>query len=75
MSGMSSWGYIAFWITISCSMILFNKFVLDSLQFPFPMFLCAWHMTLATIITRVMEKCTNMLPAVKEVSNLCRSRW
>lgn len=66
MSGTASWVYIAFWITCSCSMILFNKFVLDSLKFPFPMFLCTWHMVLATIITRIMSKSTNMLPSVKE---------
>jgi drug/metabolite transporter (DMT)-like permease len=63
---VSSWVYIVFWITISCSMILFNKFVLDQLQFPYPMFLCCWHMVLATVITRVMSRFTNMLPGVRE---------
>lgn len=47
-------------------MILFNKFVLDQLQFPFPMFLCCWHMVLATVITRIMAATTNMLPGVRE---------
>ena len=62
----SSWVYIVFWISVSCSMILFNKFVLDQLQFPFPMFLCCWHMVLATVITRIMSATTGMLPGVKE---------
>ena len=59
-----AWVYISFWITTSCVMILFNKFVLDRLKFPFPMFLCAWHMVLATILTRILSKTTNLLPGV-----------
>eukprot|EP00605_Chrysophyceae_sp_TOSAG23-4_P001255 GSChrysophyteH1.ASY1.ANO1.1366.1 assembled CDS len=47
-------------------MILFNKFVLDRLKFPFPMFLCSWHMVIATILTRILSKTTNMLPGVME---------
>ena len=61
-----SWVYIVFWISVSCSMILFNKFVLDQLQFPFPMFLCCWHMILATAITRILSTTSSMLPGVKE---------
>lgn len=66
----SSWVYIVFWIATSCSMIMFNKAVLDQMKFPFPMFLTTWHMTLATILTQIMSRTTNMLPAVHEVSNL-----
>jgi len=47
-------------------MILFNKAVLDQLKFPYPMFLTTWHMVLATILTQIMARATNMLPAVKE---------
>eukprot|EP01031_Cornospumella_fuschlensis_P042434 gene42434-51839_t len=47
-------------------MILFNKAVLDQLKFPYPMFLTTWHMVLATILTQIMSKTTNMLPGVKE---------
>lgn len=63
---VASWIYIVFWISISCSMILFNKAVLDQLKFPYPMFLTTWHMTLATILTQIMARTTNMLPGVKE---------
>ena len=59
--------YITFWIGISCCMILFNKAVLDQLKFPFPMFLCTWHMVFATVCTQIMARTTNMLPGVKEV--------
>jgi len=47
-------------------MILFNKAVLDQLKFPFPMFLVFWHMTLATVLTQILSRTTNMLPGVKE---------
>lgn len=62
----AAWVYIVFWISISCTMILFNKAVLDQFKFPFPMFLTTWHMTLATVLTQIMAKTTNMLPGVKE---------
>lgn len=63
---LPSWFYISFWIFISCSMIMFNKGVLDKYDFPFPMFLTSWHMLFATILTQIMARTTNMLPAVKE---------
>lgn len=61
-----SWVYIVIWISVSCAMIFFNKFVLDQLKFPFPMFLCTWHMVLATVLTRIMASTTNMLPGVRD---------
>jgi hypothetical protein len=62
-----AWVYIAFWITVSCSMILFNKSVLDTFDFPYPMFLTTWHMLLATFLTQIMARTTTMLPGVGEV--------
>ncbi len=38
------------------------------MDFPFPMFLTAWHMFFATVITQIMSRTTNMLPGVKEVT-------
>ena len=63
----AAWIYIVFWISVSCIMILFNKAVLDQMKFPFPMFLTTWHMLLATVLTQIMAKTTNMLPGVSEV--------
>jgi hypothetical protein len=37
------------------------------MDFPFPMFLTTWHMCLATILTQMMSRYTNMLPGVREV--------
>ena len=62
----SAYVYIVFWISISCTMILFNKAVLDQMKFPFPMFLTTWHMVFATCCTQLMSRTTNMLPGVRE---------
>ena len=47
-------------------MILFNKAMLDQFNFPYPMFLTTWHMSVATCLTQVMSRTTLMLPGVKE---------
>lgn len=56
--------YILFWITSSCSLILFNKAILSQFDFPYPMFLTFWHMLFATICTQILSRTTNMLPGV-----------
>jgi hypothetical protein len=48
--------------------ILFNKAVLSTMEFPFPMFITTWHMLFATVLTQVLSRTTDMLPGVKEVS-------
>lgn len=64
-----AWVYICFWVFVSCSMILFNKSVLDTFDFPFPMFLTTWHMLLSSLLTQVMSRTTTMLPGVAEVES------
>lgn len=63
---IAAWVYIVFWISISCTMILFNKAVLDQMKFPYPMFLTTYHMIFATFLTQFMSRFTSMLPGVKE---------
>lgn len=48
--------------------IMFNKAVMSSLDFPFPMFLTTYHMLLSTVMTRLMAATTSWLPGVSEVS-------
>lgn len=47
-------------------MIVFNKAVLSSFDFPYPMFLTSWHMLFGTVITQILSKYTSLLPGVKE---------
>lgn len=47
-------------------MIIFNKAVLSTLDFPYPMFLTTYHMVLSAAITRLMSVTTTWLPGVSE---------
>lgn len=57
---------VALWICISCSMILFNKAILATMEFGFPMLLTTVHMTFAAFLTRILARFTNLLPSLKE---------
>ncbi|KAJ3023481.1 hypothetical protein HKX48_002908 [Thoreauomyces humboldtii] len=59
--------YIIVWMTLSCSVILFNKQILDRGGFPFPIFLTTWHLVFATVATRVLRKTTRLLSGVDSV--------
>lgn len=60
---------ICIWIALSSSVILFNKAILseDNLDFPFPIFLTTWHLTFATIGTRIMLRTTRLLDGLGNV--------
>lgn len=53
--------YIALWIAMSASVILFNKWVLATAKFDFPLFLTTWHMVFATAMTQVLARTTSTL--------------
>ncbi|CZT16311.1 related to glucose-6-phosphate/phosphate and phosphoenolpyruvate/phosphate antiporter [Ramularia collo-cygni] len=53
--------YIALWIGLSSSVIIFNKWVLHSAEFKFPLFLTTWHMVFATVMTQGLAKFTTVL--------------
>ena len=40
--------------------------MLDQFNFPYPMFLTTWHMAVATCLTQIMSRTTQMLPGVRE---------
>ncbi|KAF2760052.1 TPT-domain-containing protein [Pseudovirgaria hyperparasitica] len=59
--------YIATWIAMSGSVIVFNKYILDRAGFPFPIFLTTWHLLFATIMTQILARFTNLLDSRKKV--------
>ncbi|KAJ5610655.1 hypothetical protein N7510_007374 [Penicillium lagena] len=59
--------YIALWIALSSSVILFNKWVLASAKFNFPLFLTTWHMVFATIMTQILARFTPHLDSRHKV--------
>lgn len=46
---------------------MFNKAVLSSFEFPYPIFLTTWHMVVSTVLTQILGKTTDLLPGVREV--------
>ncbi|KAL2059567.1 hypothetical protein ABVK25_000860 [Lepraria finkii] len=59
--------YVMTWITLSSSVILFNKWILDTAKFHFPITLTCWHLVFATLMTQIMARSTHFLDGRKSV--------
>ncbi|KIX03020.1 uncharacterized protein Z518_06570 [Rhinocladiella mackenziei CBS 650.93] len=59
--------YVVTWIGFSGGVILFNKWLLDTLGFKFPITLTAWHMVFATFMTQILARTTTLLDGRKTV--------
>ncbi|OLN95311.1 putative sugar phosphate/phosphate translocator [Colletotrichum chlorophyti] len=59
--------YVIVWISLSSSVILFNKWILDTLNFRYPVILTTYHLTFATIMTQILARWTNVLDGRKSV--------
>ncbi|KAF1985457.1 TPT-domain-containing protein [Aulographum hederae CBS 113979] len=59
--------YIAAWIGLSSSVILFNKWILHTAKFEFPIFLTTWHLVFATAVTQIMARTTTTLDSRRNV--------
>ncbi|KAI8846395.1 triose-phosphate transporter family-domain-containing protein [Chytridium lagenaria] len=59
--------YISVWIFFSSATILFNKWILHTLNFPYPIFLTTCHLIFATIATRLLSKTTSLLNGIADV--------
>ncbi|KAG9246604.1 triose-phosphate transporter family-domain-containing protein [Calycina marina] len=64
--GLPSVVYVMIWIFFSSSVILFNKWILATLEFPYPVLLTAWHLIFATILTQIMARFTTLLDGRKK---------
>ncbi|GJD01923.1 triose-phosphate transporter [Colletotrichum higginsianum] len=51
--------YVIVWISLSSSVILFNKWILDTLNFRYPVILTTYHLTFATIMTQILARWTH----------------
>lgn len=65
--------YIALWITLSSSIIIFNKWILTTAKFEFPLFLTTWHQVFGTIMTQYMARCTKTLDSRHKVPMTTRT--
>ncbi|KAK1832165.1 triose-phosphate transporter family-domain-containing protein [Podospora conica] len=59
--------YVATWIGLSSSVILFNKWILSTLNFTYPVILTTYHMVIATIMTQLLARYTTLLDGRKTV--------
>lgn len=57
--------YVATWIFFSSAVILFNKWILDTAGFPFPIFLTFVHLSFATAMTQLLARTTHLLDGLK----------
>lgn len=65
--GLHASVYVIVWISLSSSVILFNKWILSTLGFHYPILLTAWHLVFATIMTQIMARTTTLLDGRKKV--------
>ncbi|GAB7323198.1 hypothetical protein MBLNU13_g05690t1 [Cladosporium sp. NU13] len=66
-SGLHPAVYVAAWISLSSSVILFNKYILYTLDFKFPIVLTTWHLGFATLMTQGLARFTTVLDSRKKV--------
>jgi drug/metabolite transporter (DMT)-like permease len=59
--------YVVTWISLSSSVIVFNKWILHTANFQFPIFLTTWHLIFATIMTQFLARFTTILDSRKKV--------
>ncbi|KAK1969335.1 triose-phosphate transporter [Colletotrichum sublineola] len=53
--------YIASWILFSNLTILFNKWLLDTAGFKYPVILTCWHLVFSTLATQILARTTSLL--------------
>lgn len=59
--------YISAWIFVSNCTILFNKWLIDTGGFRFPILLTCWHLVFATIATQILARSTSLLDSRKKI--------
>ncbi|KAJ4306904.1 hypothetical protein N0V88_000276 [Collariella sp. IMI 366227] len=59
--------YVSVWIALSSSVILFNKWILSTLEFRYPVILTTYHLTFATLMTQILARYTTLLDGRKTV--------
>ncbi|KAI0322854.1 triose-phosphate transporter family-domain-containing protein [Amylostereum chailletii] len=58
---------IPIWIAISSSVIIYNNYLYNTLNFKYPVFLVTFHLSFAAIGTRVLQRTTTLVDGAKDV--------
>ncbi|KAG6811028.1 hypothetical protein H0H92_009298 [Tricholoma furcatifolium] len=59
---------IPIWIVLSSSVIIYNNYLYNSLDFRYPVFTVTWHLAFAAAGTRILQRTTHLLDAAKDVN-------
>ena len=65
---LSATTIIPIWIVLSSTVIIYNNYLYNTLNFKYPVFLVTFHLGFAAIGTRVLQRTTNLLDGLKDVS-------
>jgi hypothetical protein len=65
---LSATTVIPIWIVLSSTVIIYNNFLYNTLNFKYPVFLVTYHLGFAAIGTRVLQRTTNLLDGLKDVT-------
>ncbi|KAI0287546.1 TPT-domain-containing protein [Russula brevipes] len=58
---------IPIWIVLSSSVIIYNNYLYNTLNFKFPVFLVTYHLGFAALGTRILQRTTHLLDGAKDV--------
>ncbi|KZV72089.1 TPT-domain-containing protein [Peniophora sp. CONT] len=58
---------IPVWMAISISVIIYNNYLYNTLNFKYPVFLVTFHLGFAAVGTRILQRTTHLLDGVKDV--------
>ena len=64
---LSATAIIPVWIVLSSTVIIYNNYLYNTLNFRYPVFLVTYHLGFAALGTRVLQRTTNLLDGVKDV--------
>ncbi|KAL0250313.1 hypothetical protein I308_102486 [Cryptococcus tetragattii IND107] len=59
---------IPIWIVLSSTVILYNKYLYSNLNYPYPIFITAYHLGCAAIGTRILRATTNLLDGLDKIT-------
>lgn len=58
--------YVVAWMTMSSTVILFNKWILDTKKFHYPIILTTWHLAFGTLMSQILARTTTLLDGRKK---------
>jgi len=64
---LSAAAIIPVWIILSSSVIIYNNYLYNTLEFKYPVFLVTFHLAFAAVGTRVLQRTTHLVDGAKDV--------